>query len=423
MVTCSPHSFRQYLSDMRNLHVSLKIGGEGCADASQDNQDNFEQLTRSPRRMEGETPRQRLLRRQQRLKKGWQDGDVVGSFVLPDLKLNARGDYVSEGRILDSSGDMVGSVVVTMVFLEGTLEDFQQIKIQSEEVVSPQPTISPEKMDNGTGKPRVSSIPVPESRLGKTQKTPTQEGVEKENQAPYRRRTSSFNRSRGREGSALQENVSLRRTSYHESHLQQPSYSHSVEENVSIKHAEMMRQQDSSHMRSQDGKNMEVGRSPQLPHRAIPQKVTSKNSQVVEDIIPVVRRERKPQEGILDRARPASWGLYSLLNGADPHSLVDSGAVRAEELPILLKVLEGHSPNIDLSNFDPKTQKLLDGLDLSFASNGINGSSPGKFTFDTKESSSKNRDHAFSVFHKGRQNNEGEPCGVSGVWPLEESKP
>lgn len=103
----------------------------------------------------------------------------------------------------------------------------------------------------------------------------------------------------------------------------------------------------------------------------------------------------------------------------------DSGAVRAEELPVLLQVLEGHSPNPDLSNFDPKTQKLLDGLDLSLTSAGINGSSPGKFTFDTKGSGTENRGHAFSVFHKERQNSEEDPSGValSGVWPLEEGKP
>ena len=98
--------------------------------------------------------------------------------------------------------------------------------------------------------------------------------------------------------------------------------------------------------------------------------------------------------------------------------------MRADELPILLKVLEGHSPNLDLSNFDPKTQKLLDGLDLSLTSSNINGSLPGKFTFDSKASRSENSSHAFSVFHKGRHSIEGDPSGVSmsGVWPLEEGK-
>lgn len=461
MVTCSAQSFRQYLSDMRNLHVTVKIGGEGRS-YTQDNQDNFDLHTQSPRRMEGDTPRQRLLRRQQRLKKGWQDGDVVGSFVLQDLKLNARGDYVNEGRILDSSGDMIGSVVVTMVFLEGTLEEFQQIKIQSEEVVSPQPsstTSSPEKMDSGAGRSRLSGIPVPESRLGKPLKTPTPEGFrprswsfretikqkcdklkspkkqhllqqqqqqqhsfempvgEKENQAPYRKRASSFTKSSGREGSAPQESTNMRKSSTQESNLQQPGHTQAAQD------TEAARRQDPSHGRTQDGRDMEVGKSPQLPHRAIPQKVPPKSPQVVESSVPVVRRERKAQEGVSERARPASWGLYPLLNGADPHSLVDSGAVRADELPILLQVLEGHSPNIDFSNFDPKTRKLLDGLDLSLSSGGASGSSPQRFTFDTR--GSENRGHAFSVFNKGGQKDKGDPSGVtvSGVWPLEDPKP
>lgn len=93
-----------------------------------------------------------------------------------------------------------------------------------------------------------------------------------------------------------------------------------------------------------------------------------------------------------------------------------------EELPILLQVLDGHSPNIDLSNFDPKTQKLLDGLDLSLASGGINGSSPGRFTFDSV--GSRSRGYAFSVFNKEERKDKRDPSGVavSGVWPLEDPK-
>lgn len=416
MVTCSAMSFRQYLSDMRNLHVTLKIGGEGRP-ATQDNQDSLEQLTQSPRRMEGDTPRQRLLRRQQRLKKGWQDGDVVGSFILQDLKLNARGDYVNEGRILDPSGDMIGSVVVTMVFLTGSLDEFQQIKMQSEEAVSPQPTTSPEKMESGLGRSRFSGIPVPESRLGKPQKTPTQEtfrarswsfretikqkcdklkspkkqqllqqqqqqhsfdspGAEKENQAPHRKRANSFTKSSGREGPGLHEHPTIRKSSTQESHLQQPGYSQSLPashtkdtdtprhkdqshghfqqsgytQSLPVSHTkdtDIPRQKDSSHgyfqqpgytqqfqdtkdtdiprhtaHSTQEGGATEVGRSPQLPHRAIPQKVMARSSHVVESSVPVLRRDRKVKEGGSDRARPTSWGLYPLLNGIDPHSLV-----------------------------------------------------------------------------------------------------
>ena len=105
-----------------------------------------------------------------------------------------------------------------------------------------------------------------------------------------------------------------------------------------MKYAEVTRQHDSSRVRSQDGKTMEVGRSPQLPHRAIPQKVASKNPQVVEDTIPVVRRERKPEKGVCDRARPASWGLYPLLKGADPQSLVGMSVVCTLVLCILSRL-------------------------------------------------------------------------------------
>lgn len=369
LVTCSAASFRQYLSDMRNLRVTLKIGGEGCAN-TQDTQDSFEQLTQSPRRLEGDTPRQRLLRRQQRLKKGWQDGDVVGSFVLQDLKLNARGDYVNEGRILDPAGDMIGSVVVTMVFLTGSLEDFQQIKTQSEEMVPPQPssttttTTSPEKMDAGAGRSRLSSIPVPESRLAKPQKTPTQEGfrprswsfretikqkcdklkspkkqhllqqqqeqqhsfdfpgAEKENQAPHRKRANSFTKSTAREASAPHEHHTMRKPSTQESHLPQPGYTQPPQDTTHSKD-DTARHKDSSH-RTQDVRDTEVGRSPQLPRRATLQKVPAKTSHVVESCqpTPVQQRERKVKEGVRERARPTSWGLYPLLNGADPLSLV-----------------------------------------------------------------------------------------------------
>lgn len=98
--------------------------------------------------------------------------------------------------------------------------------------------------------------------------------------------------------------------------------------------------------------------------------------------------------------------------------------MRADELPILLQVLEGHSPNIDLSNFDPKTQKLLDRLDLSLSSGGFNGSSPGRFSFNAGAAEG-GRGHAFSVFNKGGQSDKEDPSGVavSGVWPLEDPKP
>lgn len=97
--------------------------------------------------------------------------------------------------------------------------------------------------------------------------------------------------------------------------------------------------------------------------------------------------------------------------------------MRADELPFLLQVLDGHSPRIDLSTFDPKTRKLLDGLDLSLTSGGINGSSPGRFRFDTVRAESKSP--AFSMFTKEGEKDQEEPpaIAISGVWPLEDPKP
>ncbi|XP_064115490.1 LOW QUALITY PROTEIN: uncharacterized protein LOC135221688 [Macrobrachium nipponense] len=118
------------------------------------------------------------------------------------------------------------------------------------------------------------------------------------------------------------------------------------------------------------------------------------------------------------RERPASWGLYPLLDGADPESLVESGAVKAQDLPALVQVLEGRSPNVDLANLDPETQKLLEGLDLSVSFSGISNVSSGGSFLRVDRRSGKSR--AYSIL-KGSHGDITEVSGVStsGIWPLD----
>ncbi|XP_066969815.1 uncharacterized protein [Macrobrachium rosenbergii] len=266
-VTCGPKSFRQYLCDAGSLNVSLKIGGGGNDEADHEEKENLTQLIQSPRKL-GESPRQTVLRRQLRLKKGWQDGDVIGSFMLPDLKLNSRGDYVHECRIVDSSADVIGTVVVTMIFLEGTLEDFQEIKIQREEETTVQ-----QKMEETKLRPR-SGIPVRGASSISSQKS-SQDG--------QRSRSGSFRES-------------LRQKT---DRLKSP------------------KRQPGTLDYGGRGKGQETSQN-------------KKNEGLIGVVHPeVVRRERKHGNRSTTRARPASWGLYPLLDGADPESLVasDDGSV------------------------------------------------------------------------------------------------
>ncbi|XP_068244254.1 uncharacterized protein [Palaemon carinicauda] len=355
-VTCGPKSFRQYLCDAGSLNVSLKIGGGGNDDADDEEKENLSQLTQSPRKV-GESPRQTVLRRQLRMKKGWQDGDVLGSFMLPDLKLNARGDYVHECRIVDSAADVIGTVVVTMIFLEGTLEDFQEIKIQREEESTVQ-----QKMEETKLRPR-SGIPVRGASNSSSQKS-SQDG--------QRSRSGSFRES-------------LRQKT---DRLKSP------------------KRQPGSLDYGGRGKGQEMSQS-------------KKNEGLIGVVHPeVVRRERKHGNRSATRERPASWGLYPLLDGADPESLVESGAVKAKDLPALMHVLEGRSPNVDLANLDPETQKLLEGLDLSMSFSGISTvSSGGSFI---RVGSGGGKRHACSVL-KGSHGDITDMSGVStsGIWPLD----
>lgn len=100
--------------------------------------------------------------------------------------------------------------------------------------------------------------------------------------------------------------------------------------------------------------------------------------------------------------------------------------MKKEDLPILMQVLDGRSPSLDLSNLDPDTQKLLEGLDLSMSFSGISTTSSGR-SFSRGETSGrekqgeKPRSQGFSVF-KGNEQDGISFSGVSmtsGVWPLE----
>ncbi|XP_042887666.1 uncharacterized protein LOC122263338 isoform X2 [Penaeus japonicus] len=370
-ITCSPRSFRQYLLDAGSLHVSLRIEGSGkLHDMEEDHHLNNE--LQNLKKSGNETPRQKLLRRQLRLKKGWQDGDVVGSFMLPDMKLNTRGDYVRECRIVDSSADIVGTIVVTLVFLEGSLDDFHHLKISNDEETSPN-----DKSNETKPKSRPSGIPVRDAHTSKIPKN-VNEGYRP------RSRSSSFRSSPRPKSDPLKS----------------------------------PRKQPGEHLfQGYQGKENE----------APPRMREAKGSQPVESQEPqvVLRRGRGENQSLI-RERPASWGLYPLLNGADPCSLVESGAVKKEDLPILMQVLEGRSPSLDLSNLDPDTQKLLEGLDLSMSFSGISTTSSGR-SFSRGETSGrekqgeKPRSQGFSVF-KGNEQDGISFSGVSmtsGVWPLE----
>lgn len=266
-ITCSPRSFRQYLLDAGSLHVSLRIEGSGKThDMEEDHQLNNE--LQNLKKSGIETPRQKLLRRQLRLKKGWQDGDVVGSFMLPDMKLNTRGDYVRECRIVDSSADIVGTIVVTLVFLEGSLDDFHHLKISNDEQTSPN-----DKSSETKPKARPSGIPVRETHASKIPKN-VNEGYRP------RSRSSSFRNSPRSKSEPLKS----------------------------------PRKQQGEHLiQGYQGKENE----------APPRMREAKGSQPMESQEPqvVLRRGRGENQSLI-RERPASWGLYPLLNGADPYSLV-----------------------------------------------------------------------------------------------------
>lgn len=247
--------------------MSLRIEGSGkLHDMEEDHHLNNE--LQNLKKSGNETPRQKLLRRQLRLKKGWQDGDVVGSFMLPDMKLNTRGDYVRECRIVDSSADIVGTIVVTLVFLEGSLDDFHHLKISNDEETSPN-----DKSNETKPKSRPSGIPVRDAHTSKIPKN-VNEGYRP------RSRSSSFRSSPRPKSDPLKS----------------------------------PRKQPGEHLfQGYQGKENE----------APPRMREAKGSQPVESQEPqvVLRRGRGENQSLI-RERPASWGLYPLLNGADPCSLV-----------------------------------------------------------------------------------------------------
>lgn len=92
--------------------------------------------------------------------------------------------------------------------------------------------------------------------------------------------------------------------------------------------------------------------------------------------------------------------------------------MKSEDLPLLLQVLEGHSP--DLCGLDTKSQKLLDGLDLSYTSPPSTSQLRGKLEDQDREVKDKGtKSYLQSVFNKDIHRS-GED--FSGVWPLEERK-
>lgn len=92
--------------------------------------------------------------------------------------------------------------------------------------------------------------------------------------------------------------------------------------------------------------------------------------------------------------------------------------MKSEDLPLLLQVLEGHSP--DMCGLDTKSQKLLDGLDLSYSSSPSTSQLKDKLVDQDREVKDKGtKSYLQSVFNKDNQRS-GED--FSGVWPLEERK-
>lgn len=363
--------------------MSLKVCDGEKTDSFEVDQLSFGHVIHSPRKEEGDTPRQKLLRRQLRLKKGWQDEDVIGTFVLSDLKLNARGDCVHEGRIIDASSDIVGTVVVTMIFLEGTLEDFQQIKIENEEEKAwNKQQNTPKKADDSGSRLRASGIPVLASQSSKLPKTPPRrrsnsfrESIrqkfdhfksptkhdstifgssihEKENQAPPRKRAGSFTQGK-REGLTQQDNSHVKRLDSlqtgHQSNLRVRRHSSqvvqlenlgkedqdnsSVDQQLSLQGDELDRtklssvdQQQGLQRKEQDITKLrqelfqkKPHHSPVPKHRVIPQAAPQETQQTDTE---VVRRGKKFQDNSLPKERPASWGLYPVSGATNQHSSV-----------------------------------------------------------------------------------------------------
>ncbi|CAL4156836.1 unnamed protein product, partial [Meganyctiphanes norvegica] len=358
-VTCGAVSFRQYLHDAHSLRFAIEVlGGETVTEASK----RSEQQKDSPKRG---TPREVLMRRQARLKKGWQNGDVLGSFVVMDLRLNARAEFLHEAKIVDEFGDIVGSIVMTLFFHEGTIEDFKILKVIKEE----------------------------------------QEAKELEKEEENKRRLLSLPRSKSSNLIGKQSaEVSLRNRA--------GSIKDSPRDSPRRKFSTKAFAKPSLKKDIQDKENQ----SPLREKLNTPENVsTSSKSNVMRD------------DKVI-RSRPASWSLCSLLDGVDPYELVESGALRAEDLPALLQVLEGKSPNVDMKNLDLETQKLLSRIDLSMSFSGISLDSSGNGIFGDGEADVGNKANrkkpVYSVM-KGRSVDGTDTSGLSltsGIWPLEEKQ-
>lgn len=107
--------------------------------------------------------------------------------------------------------------------------------------------------------------------------------------------------------------------------------------------------------------------------------------------------------------------------------MAGSGAVRPEDLPGLLQAIGRGPGNLDLSHLDPDTQKLLDGLDLSVRSSGVNTRSsafPSGTQCSVSESTSGKTKSPFSSVFKNKQNDATRELSdvSSGVWPIDEGR-
>lgn len=377
-VTCGSVSFRQYLYDAHSLRFAIEVlGGEIVSDASK----GSEVKKDSPKRG---TPREVLMRRQARLKKGWQHGDIVGSFVVMDLRLNARAEFLHEAKIVDEFGDIVGSIVMTLFYHEGTVQDFRILNLIKEEQEA--------KEKEEENKQRISSLP--------WSKSPNLKGKQA-NEVSFANRPSS---------------------------MKEPSRDSPRRKYSTKAFAKLSSKKD-----IQDKENQ----SPLRDKLNTPENVTSssKSYEMREDKMirqemredKMIRRDEMREDKTI-RPRPSSWSHCSPLDGVDPYELVESGALRAEDLPALLQVLEGKSPNIDMKLLDPETRQLLSRIDLSMSFSGINIDSSGMGVYgDTEADIGKTalrKKQGYSLM-KGRSVDGTDTSGfslTSGIWPLEEKQ-
>ena len=111
-VCCEAEIFHQYLRDAQQLVLSAHV----CDRAAQGNLGKYSPSTSSPvpRHIQG-TPRHRVIEKK---RTRWCAGDLVGSCILDNLKLNSRGEYVDSCSIVNLFGDVVGFVDVTLLYYD-----------------------------------------------------------------------------------------------------------------------------------------------------------------------------------------------------------------------------------------------------------------------------------------------------------------